>query len=119
MTPEISDLITKFIKAYAKETYKAENYTDTYSREFLLKGVKVFEDWLMFQHCAEDRKAMKQSWDGEDASENKLIDKQAEQEIEWKDAQIKDIPWNRLMANKDTFTEKQANLIINNPDLFL
>ena len=119
MTPEISDLITKFIKAYAKETYKAENYTDTYSREFLLKGVKVFEDWLMFQDCAEDREAMKQSWNGEDASENKLIDKQAEEEAELNDAKTKDIPWNRLMMTKDTFSEKQANVIINNPDLFL
>ena len=54
---------------------------------------------------------------------NKEIDDRtddlAEEDVEWKDAQTKDIPWNRLMANKDTFTEKQANLIINNPDLFL
>ena len=43
----------------------------------------------------------------------------AEKDVEWKDAQTKDIPWNRLMPNKDTFSEKQANVIINNFDLFL
>ena len=54
---------------------------------------------------------------------NKEIDDRtddlAEEDVEWKDAQTKDIPWNRLMSNKDTFSEKQANVIINNPDLFL
>ena len=54
---------------------------------------------------------------------NKEIDDRtddlAEEDVEWKDAQTKDIPWNRLMPNKNTFSEKQANVIINNPDLFL
>ena len=48
-----------------------------------------------------------------------IIDERAEEEVEVNDAKTKDIPWNRLMANKDTFSEKQANVIINNPDLFL
>ena len=48
-----------------------------------------------------------------------IIDERAEEEVELNDAKTKDIPWNRLMPNKDTFSEKQANVIINNPDLFL
>ena len=48
-----------------------------------------------------------------------IIDERAEEEVELNDAKTKDIPWNRLMMTKDTFSEKQANVIINNPDLFL
>jgi len=54
---------------------------------------------------------------------NKEIDDRtddlAEEDVEWKDAQTKDTNWDRLIMNRDTFNEKQANVIINNPDLFL
>ena len=75
-------------------------------------GIEPPEDII---YCDEDHEAMDQI--------NKEIDDHtddlAEKDVEWKDAQTKDIPWNRLMPNKDTFSEKQANVIINNPDLFL
>ena len=64
--------------------------------------------------CDEDHKAMDEI--------NKEIDKNtddlAEEDVEWKDAQTKDIPWDRLMIKKDQH-ERKANVIINNPDLFL
>ena len=81
--------------------------------EVVLKpGVEPPEDII---YCDADHEAMDEI--------NKEIDDRtddlAEEDVEWKDAQTKDIPWNRLMPNKDTFSEKQANVIINNPDLFL
>ena len=66
-------------------------------------------------YCDADHEAMDQI--------NKEIDDRtddlAEEEVELNDAKTKDIPWNRLMMKKDTFSENQANVIINNPDLFL
>jgi len=53
---------------------------------------------------------------------NKEIDDRtddlAEEDVEWKDAQTKDIPWDRLIMKKDQY-ERKANVIINNFDLFL
>ena len=45
----------------------------------------------MFQHCIEDREAMTQrdKHDFEDWMENAIIDKQAEEEQEYKDSQDK------------------------------
>ena len=66
-------------------------------------------------YCDADHEAMDEI--------NKEIDKNtddlAEEDVEWKDAQTKDTNWDRLIMNRDTFSEKQANVIINNPDLFL
>jgi len=62
---------------------------------------------------------------------NKEIDDRtddlAEEEVELNDAKTKDIPWDRLMMNKEwefwpkdrDNHERKANVIINNPDLFL
>ena len=65
-------------------------------------------------YCDEDHKAMDEI--------NKEIDKNtddlAEEDVEWKDAQTKDIPWDRLILKKDQ-SERKANVIINNFDLFL
>ena len=75
-------------------------------------GIEPPEDII---YCDADHKAMDEI--------NKEIDDRtddlAEEDIDWKDSQTKDIPWNRLMMTKDTVTEKQANVIINNFDLFL
>ena len=100
MANEIDDLLTKLVQAYAIKEHKAKNYTDTYSRAFLLCCIKQSEDRIMYLMCAEDHEAMNKSWGGEDACENARIDKRAKEEIEWKDAQIKDIPWNRLIMRK-------------------
>ena len=87
-------------------------------------GIEPSEDII---YCDADHEAMdeinkeiNQTTDplSEEEWEN-IIDERAEEEVELNDAKTKDIPWNRLMMTKDTFSEKQANVIINNPDLFL
>ena len=91
MTPKFSDLINELLKEWSKSEYKATNYTATYSRNALLKFLNVVQDWTMFQHCIEDREAMTQrdKHDFEDWMENAIIDKQAEEEQEYKDSQDK------------------------------
>ena len=88
MTPKFSNLLSELIKEWAKSEYKATNYTDTYSRNALLKFLSVVQDWTMFQHCIEDREAMTQrdKHDFEDWMENAIIDKQADEDQEYKDS---------------------------------
>ena len=95
MTSEISDLISKLVHAYAKQMAKQKNYTDTFSREFLLDCLKMTEGWMMMQHCIEDRKAM----DRRNEWIDKNTDDLAEKEQELKDTKVKDIPWNRIIMN--------------------
>ena len=88
MTPKFSDLINELLKEWSKSEYKATNYTATYSRNALLKFLSVVQDWTMFQHCIEDREAMTQrdKHDFEDWMENAIIDKQADEDQEYKDS---------------------------------
>ena len=88
MTPKFSDLLSELLKEWAKSEYKAINYTDTYTRQALLKFLSVVQDWTMFQHCIEDREAMTQrdKHDFEDWMENAIIDKQADEDQEYKDS---------------------------------
>jgi hypothetical protein len=58
MTSRFSRLINDILREYDEYHTKHKNYTDTYSREYLEKFVSDFSDWVMFQHCAEDREAM-------------------------------------------------------------
>ena len=91
MTPKFSKLLSELLQEWSKSEYQAINYTDTYTRNALLKFLRVVQDWTMFQHCIEDREAMTQrdKHDFEDWMENAIIDKQAEDEQEYKDSQDK------------------------------
>jgi hypothetical protein len=60
MTAQFSRLVSETLREYDKFITKHENYTDTYSKDYLDKVVSVFRDWLMMQHCVEDREAMEQ-----------------------------------------------------------
>ena len=86
MTPKFSNLLSELLKEWGKSEYKAVNYTDTYTRNALLKFLSVVQDWTMFQHCIEDREAMTQrdKQDHKDWFENAMIDKRAEEEQELK-----------------------------------
>ena len=88
MMPKFSSLLSELLKEWAKSEYKAVNYTDTYTRNALLKFLSVVQDWTMFQHCIEDREAMTQrdKHDFEDWMENAIIDKQADEDQEYKDS---------------------------------
>ena len=88
MTPKFSNLLSELLQEWSKSEYKALNYTDTYSRRALLKFLSVVQDWTMFQHCIEDREAMTQrdKHDFEEWMENAMIDKQADEEKEYKDS---------------------------------
>ena len=88
MTPKFSSLLSELLKEWAKSEYKSVNYTDTYTRHALLKFLHVVQDWTMFQHCIEDREAMTQrdKHDFEDWMENAIIDKQADEDQEYKDS---------------------------------
>ena len=86
MTPKFSNLLSELLKEWSRSEYKVVNYTDTYTRNTLLKFLSVVQDWTMFQHCIEDREAMTQrdKQDHKDWFENAMIDKQAEEEQELK-----------------------------------
>ena len=88
MTPKFSKLLSELVQEWSKSEYKAINYTDTYSRNALLKFLSVVGDWTMFQHCIEDREAMTQrdKQDHEDWWENAIMDERAEQEAEHRDS---------------------------------
>jgi len=88
MTPKFSKLLNELLQEWSKSEYKAINYTDTYSRNALLKFLSVVQDWTMFQHCIEDREAMTQrdKQDHEDWWDNAMMDKRAEQEAELRDS---------------------------------
>ena len=60
MTAQFSRLVSETLREYDKYITKHKNYTDTYSKDYLDKVVSVFRDWLMMQHCVEDREAMEQ-----------------------------------------------------------
>ena len=94
-------------------TYILIERKDVHKIEVVYKsGIEPSEDII---YCDADHKAMDEI--------NKEIDDRtddlAEEDVDWKYSQTKDIPWNRLIMTKDTVTEKQANVIINNFDLFL
>ena len=95
MTPQISDLISKLVQEYAKETNYNVDYTGTYDKELIFDCIRMVEDWMIFQHCDKDREAM----DRRNRWIEKNVDDLAEEEQESKDAQVKDIPWNRIMMN--------------------
>ena len=86
MSPEFSDLVTKILKEYLKDPEREQEFKDTYTRKTLLGCVKIFEDWLMFQHCIEDRETMTQR-DQKDYEEwlDKNADRLAKEEQEYKD----------------------------------
>ena len=76
MTPKFSNLLSELLKEWSRSEYKAVNYTDTYTRNALLKFLSVVQDWTMFQHCIEDREAMtlRDKQDHKDWFENAMID---------------------------------------------
>ena len=88
MTPKFTGLLANLLEEWSRSEYKATNYTDTYSRKALLNFLTVVQDWTMFQHCIEDREAMTQrdKHDFEDWMENAIIDKQADEDQEYKDS---------------------------------
>ena len=88
MTPKFSKLLSELLQEWSRSEYKAINYTDTYTRNALLKFLSVVQDWTMFQHCIEDREAMtlRDKNDFEEWMENAVIDKQADEEQEYKDS---------------------------------
>lgn len=88
MTPRFTKLLSELVQEWSKSEYKAINYTDTYSRNALLKCLSVVHDWMMFQHCVEDREAMtrRDKQNHEDWWQNAMMDTQAEQEAEYRDS---------------------------------
>tara|TARA_Y100000758_G_C16030482_1_gene414463 strand:- start:10 stop:318 length:309 start_codon:yes stop_codon:yes gene_type:complete len=88
MTPKFSKLLSELLQEWSRSEYKAINYTDTYTRNALLKFLSVVQDWTMFQHCIEDREAMtlRDKNDFEEWMENAVIDKQADEDQEYKDS---------------------------------
>ncbi len=76
---EFDILLTQLLEEYSRKTYKTINYTDTFSREFLLKFITAVQDRVMFKHCDEDRMMQEDSWD-----DSEMIDKMYEQEQELK-----------------------------------
>ncbi len=88
MTREFTEKLTELLQIWAKLNYKHANYTDTYSREALLKFLRVTEDWTMFQHCVEDREAMsiRDKQDFANWKENETIDRLAKEDQEYKDS---------------------------------
>jgi len=93
MTTRIDLLLTQIIEEYSRYRYKSINYTDTYTRKFLLECISELTDRMMYRHCIEDRVIMAEM----DDDYHEWIDKQAKEEQESKDAKVKDIPWNRLI----------------------
>ena len=124
-TEDIDDRSQDFFIEQLNNEYILIKREGIHKVEIVFKpGIEPPEDII---YCDSDHEAMdeinkeiNQTTDplSEEEWEN-IIDERAEEEVEVNDAKTKDIPWNRLMANKDTFSEKQANVIINNPDLFL
>ena len=88
MTPKFSKLLSELVQEWSKSEYKTINHTDTYTRNALLKFLRVVQDWTMFQHCIEDREAMTQrdKHDFEDWVENAIIDKLADEDQEYRDS---------------------------------
>ena len=60
MNSKFCRLISETLREYDKFITKHDNYTDTYSKDYLDQFVSVFRDWIMMQHCIEDREAMDQ-----------------------------------------------------------
>jgi hypothetical protein len=60
MTPKFTNLLSELLQEWSLFEYKQKNYTDTQSRESLLKFLNRVHDWTMHQHCIEDREAMEQ-----------------------------------------------------------
>ena len=94
----IKELNSKYILIERKDVHKIEVVYKS--------GIEPSEDII---YCDADHKAMdeineeiNQTTDplSEEEWEN-IIDEKAEEEVEVNDAKTKDIPWNRLMPNKE------------------
>ena len=101
MTPKFSDLLSELLKEWAKSEYKAINYTDTYTKKSLLKGMSHITKRVLYNHCIEVQVDKHKIADDYHEWLDKNADRLAKEETELNDAKVKDIPWNRLIANKE------------------
>ena len=86
--PIINRILGLLLQVYALHENKSVNYTETFSRDYLLTFIRKMEDIIMYHFCAEDRDAMNQrdEQEREDWWQNTAMDKQAEQEAEYRDS---------------------------------
>jgi len=98
---EFDRLLALLIQEYFRCKYKAINYTDTYTRKSLLKGMSHITKRVLYNHCIEVQVDKHKIADDYHEWLDKNADRLAKEETELNDAKVKDIPWNRLIANKE------------------
>ena len=98
---EFDRLLALLIQEYFRCKHKAINYTDTYTRKSLLKSMSHITKRVLYNHCIEVQVDKHKIADDYHEWLDKNIDRLAKEEAELNDAKIKDIPWNRLIANKE------------------
>ena len=98
---EFDRLLALLIQEYFRCKHKAINYTDTYTRKSLLKGMSHITKRVLYNHCIEVQVDKHKIADDYHEWLDKNADRLAKEETELNDAKVKDIPWNRLIANKE------------------
>ena len=58
MTSQFDLLLTQLLEEWSRNKYKTINYTNTYSRKYLIEFVKAVGDRVMYKYCLEDRITM-------------------------------------------------------------
>ena len=109
MNSECTDAITKFLKGFCKDKYKAINYTSTFRYEFLKNQVvAAFENWLMFMYCAEDREAM--SHQNQDFIDDLEMDRLAKEDEEYRLEQKEGTLKNKIIPIKRGFFKEKNDV---------
>ena len=98
---EFDRLLALLIQEYFRCKHKAINYTDTYTKKSLLKGMSHITKRVLYNHCIEVQVDKHKIADDYHEWLDKNADRLAKEETELNDAKVKDIPWNRLIANKE------------------
>ena len=57
-TTQMDSLLSQYLEEYSRSKNKTINYTDTYSRKYLLECISDMTDRIMYKHCIEDRVIM-------------------------------------------------------------
>ena len=98
---EFDRLLALLIQEYFRCKHKAINYTDTYTKKSLLKGMSHITKRVLYNHCIEVQVDKHKIADDYYEWLDKNADRLAKEETELNDAKVKDIPWNRLIVNKE------------------
>ena len=92
---EFDRLLALLVKENDRLVYKGANYTDTYTRKYLLSFIERFTSRLMYNHCIEDRVAMHEiadeyhEWCKKNPDVDDLAKKDKEYRLEQKEGMLK------------------------------